>query len=118
MRTFTIGFNEEGNSTKRSLPRKWRSASAQDHNEMYVTPKDALDVIPNIPHMFRRAVLGLLTDPHLSPLSKMARIKHVTVSLSGDAGDELHHWGLFMGHKVGIESNRCPRLFAKVSQPA
>ena len=51
MRTFTIGFDEAGYDEA-----PYAAAVAQhlgtDHTELYVTPEDALDVIPRLPAMY------------------------------------------------------------------
>ena len=58
-----------------------------EHTELYITEEDAKAVIPKLPWMFGEPFADSSQIPTYL-VSKMTR-EHVTVSLSGDAGDEL-----------------------------
>ena len=86
VKTFTIGMEDE-KYNEAVYAKEIAAHLGTEHTELYITEEDARGVIPEIPFIFGEPFADSSQIPTYL-VSRMTR-EHVTVSLSGDGGDEL-----------------------------
>lgn len=86
IRTFTIGFTEH-EYDEAPFAHRISDYIGTAHTELCVTPSEARNIIPHLPEIYDEPFADMSQIPTCL-VSKLAR-EYVTVSLSGDGGDEL-----------------------------
>ena len=104
VKTFTVGFEETG-FDESPYARAVAKHLGTDHSELFVKAIEAQTVIAQLPAMYDEP----FADPSQIPTHLVCRAarQHVTVALSGDAGDEL--FGGYTRYFWG------PRIWAKLA---
>ncbi|RPI29135.1 MAG: asparagine synthase (glutamine-hydrolyzing), partial [Chloroflexota bacterium] len=106
VKTFSIGF-EEQKYDESDYARKVAEHLGTDHTQMIVTSDKVLKVLPRLPEIFDEPFSDWSQVPTYL-LSRLAR-HDVTVSLSGDGGDEL-----FAGYTHYMDSSALYKMIHPV----
>lgn len=109
IKTFTIGF-EDKKYNEAVYAKDIAAHIGTNHTELYVTEKDLQEVIPKLSFLFSEPLADSSQIPTFL-VSKLARTQ-VTVSLSGDAGDEL-----FCGYNTYAKNAALWNKISKVPYP-
>jgi len=110
VRTFSIGFSDQ-EFDEAPQARAIAAHLGTDHTEYYAEPKDAMDLIPKL-HDYYDEPFADSSQLPTCLVSRMAR-QDVTVSLSGDGGDEL-----FAGYRHYQTCSKIWRYLSMVPTPA
>jgi len=110
IKTFSIGF-EDNRYNEAEHAKLVANHLGTNHYDMYVTSKDALNVLPLLPDIFDEPFADSSQIP-MYLVSKIAKSK-VTVCLSGDGGDEL-----FGGYNRYLVTSKFWNKISKIPKPA
>jgi asparagine synthase (glutamine-hydrolysing) len=114
VRTFTIGFNEPGWDEAQEAAKVAKHLGT-DHTTLTASPAQALEIVERLPDVYDEPFSDASQIPTYL-VSKLTR-EHVTVSLSGDGGDEI--FAGYNRHALGPGLwKRMSRLPTGIRKPA
>ena len=113
VKTFTIGFNEAFYNEAENA-KAVASHLGTDHTELYVGPSMAMEMIKRLPAVYDEPFADCSQIPVLL-LAELTK-QYVTVSLSGDGGDEIFagYNRYFFGRKIYRRYGRLPTSAKKL----
>lgn len=109
IRSFTIGVDDQS-MNEAEVAKQIAGHLGTNHTELYISEKDAKELIPRLSYIFGEPFADSSQIPTYL-VSKMTR-EHVTVSLSGDGGDEL-----FCGYTSYNSIERIWKKLRKIPYP-
>lgn len=109
VKTFTIGFRENGYNEAQDAAQVARHL-ATEHHELYLDSNDCIDILRRLPEVYDEP----FADSSQIPTALLAAFtkRHVTVALSGDCGDEF-----FGGYNRYFWVQRLWRRFRRFPTP-
>jgi asparagine synthase (glutamine-hydrolysing) len=117
IKTFSIGLHQTAYDEAQHAKQVAHHLGTE-HTELYVTPAEAMAVIPHLPTLYDEPFADSSQIPTFL-VSQLAR-QQVTVTLSGDGGDELfggynrYFWGRSLWHTLAWFPQPLRRLAARL----
>lgn len=115
--SYSIGFDSSAYN-EAEYAKQVAEHLGTDHHEFYVTEREAIEVVPQLPEVFDEPFSDSSQIPTLM-VSRLAR-RSVKVCLSGDGGDELFcgYNRYHQGYSAWKKGTRLPKPIRKVLKAA
>jgi len=117
VKSFSIGFDDK-QFDEAPFAKRIAKHLGTEHHQLYVDSEQARNTIPNLSKLYDEPFSDSSQIPTFL-VAQMAR-RHVTVSLSGDGGDELfggynrYTWGDTIWSKLNLMPQSMRRLFSSL----